>query len=251
MLSLPQVIKGSKPLQSTALQAASYNGHAAAVKALLQAGAAPDQRGDSLRTYFGCNSGDGGGGAANETANTETDTPSEVNEALVTVTSVNASTPLHIACERHMTGCVKALLKAGADPMLRTSEGYTALHCVATTGGGAKSEALAKLLMATGKVNPHATARNMGTPLVTAIFKHNTDFARFLINSGICRVIEGFDGSSSSSPAQDVAARTAPKSLTTPTLLTMWQKDNGEAVAAATTATPSSRHIIATSPANF
>ena len=55
----------------------------------------------------------------------------EVNPELIHVKNLAGQTPLHTAAKSANGDGVRALLKKGADPMLRDNGGRTALHCAA------------------------------------------------------------------------------------------------------------------------
>src|SRR5688572_23190384 len=96
---------------------------------------------------------------------------------LPNIVNAKGETPLHLACERGLTACVRALLDAGADASATDWRHSTPLlRAIARAG----SLEIVKVLVAHGaELNP--VSRAIAAPLVQAISSKRTDIARYII----------------------------------------------------------------------
>ncbi|XP_012279856.1 palmitoyltransferase Hip14 isoform X1 [Orussus abietinus] len=91
-----------------------------------------------------------------------------------------ASTPLHWATRQGHLSTVVILMRAGADPTLRDSEGFSCIHLAAQFG----HTAIVAYLVAKG-VNPNMPDRSAMTPLMWSAYKVNSlDPTRLLLTLG-------------------------------------------------------------------
>ncbi|KMQ92184.1 palmitoyltransferase zdhhc17 [Lasius niger] len=91
-----------------------------------------------------------------------------------------ASTPLHWATRQGHLSTVVVLMRAGADPTLRDSEGFSCIHLAAQFG----HTAIVAYLVAKG-VNPNMPDRSAMTPLMWSAYKVNSlDPTRLLLTLG-------------------------------------------------------------------
>lgn len=90
-----------------------------------------------------------------------------------------AETALHLAAVRGLSEMTQILLRAGADPNVKDSQGQTAAHCAAKDGA---AECLDEILQAGG--DPGAQDNGGRTPLHLAVAGNRLDHAKLLLRDG-------------------------------------------------------------------
>lgn len=92
-------------------------------------------------------------------------------------------TPLHVACRGGSASCVKALLRAGASPDIKSSRGATALHRAASSRASRQCQHTILLLAELG-VDIEAQDCSGRTPFLYACIEGNIATGQALLNLG-------------------------------------------------------------------